>query len=198
MRPHCGPYLPSFQCIPRYKAQSQFEHTLTAGVCVLQDIVLLSAIGRLLLQWGNLVGAERYFRLVRELAQDDSSKLALVRMNQGLELVGRDRYSDALRAFELVVEVDPGNLWAANNQAVCYVYLRDLQRAISSLEQLIAANPEANISVRNPVLFFDKALLSHLNLSPPLVFMSVLWFPIFSRNDLTDIGCSHLQSVHTV
>jgi tetratricopeptide (TPR) repeat protein len=111
--------------------------------------VLLSAIGRLLLQWGNLPGAERYFRDVEQLVKD-SSKSAIIMTNRGLEYIGRDRYSDAVRAFEGVLELEPDNIWAANNRAVCWLYLRDLQRAITSLEQLIAANPEANLTVCRP------------------------------------------------
>lgn len=111
----------------------------------IQDVILLSAVGRLLLQWGNLAAAERYFREVEQLA--DSSKSALILMNKGLECISRDRYSDAIRAFDSVLELEPDNMWAANNRAVCYLYVRDLQRAIASLEQLIASNPESNITV---------------------------------------------------
>lgn len=111
-----------------------------------QDIILLSTIGRLLLQWGNVVGAERYFREVEQLVPEPS-KSAVVMMNRGLESIGRDHFLDAMRAFEAVLELEPDNTWAANNQAVCWLYLRDLQSAIKSLEQLIAANPEANLIV---------------------------------------------------
>jgi len=109
-----------------------------------RDIILLSTIGRLLLQWGNVVGAERYFREVEQLVPEPS-KSAVVMMNRGLESIGRDHFLDAMRAFEAVLELEPDNTWAANNQAVCWLYLRDLQSAIKSLEQLIAANPEANL-----------------------------------------------------
>ena len=104
-------------------------------------------MGRLLLQWGNLTGAERYFRDVEQLVTEPTNSVAIM-MNRGMEYIGRDRYSDAARAFERVLELEPDNVWAANNRAVCWLYLRDLQRSITSLEQLIAANPEANLLVR--------------------------------------------------
>ncbi len=103
-------------------------------------------MGRLLLQWGNLTGAERYFREVEQLVTEPTNSV-VVMMNRGMEHIGRDRYSDAARAFERVLELEPDNVWAANNRAVCWLYLRDLQRSINSLEQLIAANPEANLLV---------------------------------------------------
>ena len=113
----------------------------------MQDVILLSSLGRLLLQWGNLTGAERYFREVEQLVADPLTS-AVVAMNRGLEHVGRDRFAEAMRAFERVVELEPDNVWAANNRAVCWLYLRDLQRAITSLEQVVASNPEHNLTVR--------------------------------------------------
>lgn len=128
-----------------------------ARIVSIQDVVLLSAVGRLLLQWGNLTGAERYFRDVEQLVTEPTNSV-VVMMNRGMEYIGRDRYSDAARAFERVLELEPDNVWAANNRAVCWLYLRDLQRSITSLEQLIAANPEANLLVRTLSFGVDDTL----------------------------------------
>lgn len=152
------------QMYPKARVANNFNSyssILIWCISFLQDIILLSAVGRLMLQWGNLTGAERYFREVEQLA--DASRTAIVMMNRGLEHIGRDRYSDALRAFESVLEMEPDNVWAANNRAVCWLYQRDLQRAVSSLEQLVAANPEANLTV-TPSRSYASVISSSLTL----------------------------------
>jgi len=53
-----------------------------------------------------------------------------------------DKYAQAVEHFGTVLELDPGNAVAANNRAICWLYICNLTRAIQSLEDLIFKSPE--------------------------------------------------------
>lgn len=56
-----------------------------------------------------------------------------------------DQFSIAIEHFQNVLGLDPDNVIAANNRAVCMLYTCDLTRAITSLEELIRRDPEKNL-----------------------------------------------------
>ena len=101
---------------------------------------LLSLLGRMHLQIGNLKAAElAYERLERSLPSPDD--VVAVRLNRGLLGMARSAYSDALGHFEAALELDPKSALAANNAAVCQLYSCRLADAIGTLERLLRADP---------------------------------------------------------
>ncbi len=56
-----------------------------------------------------------------------------------------DQYNAAIDHFQGVLDLDPNNLVAANNKAICLLYKCELSRAIAVLEELIRKDPERNL-----------------------------------------------------
>lgn len=90
---------------------------------------LLSMLGRLQLQVGNLDGAEDAFSRLECLVMD-ADDCAVVRLNRGLLGVAQGAFDVAAAEFETVLQLEPGNAVAANNRAVCHLYACKLQDAI--------------------------------------------------------------------
>lgn len=107
---------------------------------------LLSGIGRIHLQIGNLSKAAEYFRQV-QLAGDTttSSTNTTLYMNKGFEAMCQNNFNEAYQNFKRAVEADPGNTSAVNNMAVCCLYLGRLSDALKSLEALVHSNPDKNL-----------------------------------------------------
>mmetsp|Transcript_8425 Transcript_8425/g.11629 ORF Transcript_8425/g.11629 Transcript_8425/m.11629 type:complete len:459 (-) Transcript_8425:20-1396(-) len=109
------------------------------------DAILISALGRIYLQMGNIKAASSNFKQAEAKAQGKSGA-ALVHMNKGFLALASDQYTAAISEFQSVLELEPNNLVAANNKAICLLYTCDLARAVSTLEELIFKDPENNIS----------------------------------------------------
>lgn len=57
--------------------------------------------------------------------------------------LARDAYEEAVNAFQAVLSLDPNNVVAINNRAICWLYLCQLSRAVQSLEEAIVREPAA-------------------------------------------------------
>lgn len=57
-----------------------------------------------------------------------------------------EQYSVAMKHFNAVLEIEPGNLVATNNKAICYLYTCELAASIATLEELITKAPEKNLN----------------------------------------------------
>ncbi|OQR99297.1 hypothetical protein ACHHYP_07088 [Achlya hypogyna] len=120
-----------------------------------------SRIGRLHLQMGNLVAAERAFAKAEALhgavGHDCSPRLLL---NQGLLFFGQNKFKEALDTFNTIlelhtapepryVETDPflsvedGDVvsCAANNLAICALYSCEVLTAVNVLESVVQSDP---------------------------------------------------------
>jgi tetratricopeptide (TPR) repeat protein len=62
--------------------------------------------------------------------------------NQGFALMKLERYTEAIRCFESVLEIAPNCDRAIYQQACCYALQGDIERAIEDLTQPIHLNPE--------------------------------------------------------
>ena len=82
---------------------------------------LLSLLGRLHLQLGNLVAAGAAFERLEALLRSPDESPA-VRLNRGMLLLANSQYSDALIDFEAALKLEPTSVLAANNTAVCQLY----------------------------------------------------------------------------
>eukprot|EP00003_Mantamonas_plastica_P032044 TRINITY_DN856_c1_g1_i4.p1 TRINITY_DN856_c1_g1~~TRINITY_DN856_c1_g1_i4.p1 ORF type:complete len:409 (+),score=125.89 TRINITY_DN856_c1_g1_i4:67-1227(+) len=109
-----------------------------------QDVLLLSCIGRLHLQLGNVDSAEEMFQkaeLCVTKGKRETSPMVLI--NRGYLALARGQYVDAIDHFENVRSKSRGsNMIASNNLAVAYLYSKELSKSIQALEEPIRKNPE--------------------------------------------------------
>ncbi|XP_071447138.1 trafficking protein particle complex subunit 12 [Hetaerina americana] len=103
---------------------------------------LRSALGRLLLQLGDVAGAEQNFSLARRIG-GGGTKAEEVRelIDRGLVAVAQNAFREALTYFRKTLQLDPSNVLVSNNVAVCLLYLGRLREALEVAEAAIEANP---------------------------------------------------------
>uniref|UniRef100_A0A8C1NJT5 Trafficking protein particle complex subunit 12 n=1 Tax=Cyprinus carpio TaxID=7962 RepID=A0A8C1NJT5_CYPCA len=109
-----------------------------------QRVQLLSGMGRIFLQIGDIRTAERYFQDVEKACQskgktpdEDTSVL----MNRAFVYLSQNNYADAHTCFSSVLKLDPKNPVANNNAAVCLLYLGRLKESLGQLESLVHKDP---------------------------------------------------------
>jgi len=142
------------------------EREYPSAVLLLQDVVqkypndvlLLSSLGRVQLQMGNVRAAAAVFKQAESIMKDEESSV-LAEMNRGYLALALDQYTTAIDHFQAVLDKDPSNLVAVNNKAICLLYTCELGRAISTLEDLIRKDPQKNL---HEVLVFNLCTLYDL------------------------------------
>ncbi|XP_071999607.1 trafficking protein particle complex subunit 12 isoform X2 [Engystomops pustulosus] len=112
-----------------------------------QEPQLLSGIGRIFLQIGDIKTAEKYFQDVEKVIQnltnkDDPDKKIMVLMNRAFLHLGQNNFSEAHKFFTEVLTLDPTNTVANNNAAVCLLYLGKLKDSLRHLEGLVQQDPK--------------------------------------------------------
>ncbi|XP_033843803.1 trafficking protein particle complex subunit 12 [Periophthalmus magnuspinnatus] len=109
-----------------------------------QKVQLLSAIGRIFLQIGDVKTAEKYFQDVEKVCQmkgcqpGDSTCMV---MNRAFVYLSQNNYAEAHSSFTEVLQIDPKNPVANNNAAVCLLYLGRLKESLGQLEGLVQQDP---------------------------------------------------------
>nr|XP_020464430.1 trafficking protein particle complex subunit 12 isoform X2 [Monopterus albus]XP_020464432.1 trafficking protein particle complex subunit 12 isoform X2 [Monopterus albus] len=119
-----------------------------------QRIQLLSGIGRIFLQIGDVKTAERYFQDVEKACQmkgSQPSHTICVLMNRAFVYLSQNNYSEAHASFSEVLKIDPKNPVANNNAAVCLLYLGRLKESLGQLEGLVQQDP--TLYLHESVLF---------------------------------------------
>ncbi|XP_024662102.2 trafficking protein particle complex subunit 12 [Maylandia zebra] len=109
-----------------------------------QRAQLLSGIGRIFLQIGDVKTAERYFQDVEKCGPVKGSQQALatcVLMNRAFVHLSQNNYAEAHASFIEVLKIDPKNPVANNNAAVCLLYLGRLKESLGQLEGLVQQDP---------------------------------------------------------
>lgn len=106
---------------------------------------MLSGIGRIYLQLGDLDAAQSYFKQVESKASGDPKSLSSVVMNKGLLALSAGLFDEAHRHFIASTKLDPQNSVAVNNVAVCLLFLGKLKEALALLERIIWADPTTNL-----------------------------------------------------
>eukprot|EP01113_Clastostelium_recurvatum_P047791 TRINITY_DN8585_c0_g1_i4.p1 TRINITY_DN8585_c0_g1~~TRINITY_DN8585_c0_g1_i4.p1 ORF type:complete len:472 (+),score=103.75 TRINITY_DN8585_c0_g1_i4:129-1544(+) len=120
-----------------------------------QDSLVLSCLARMHLQMGNIRAANMVFKRAEQLyAEPEKSVVCL--MNKGYLALSVDQYSTAIEHFQAVLDIQPNNIAAANNRAICWLYTTDLSRAISSLEEVLMNDPENTL---------DESLVFNLSIA---------------------------------
>ncbi|XP_042536793.1 trafficking protein particle complex subunit 12 [Dipodomys spectabilis] len=108
-----------------------------------QEPQLLSGIGRILLQIGDIKTAEKYFQEVEKVAQklDGLQGKTMVLMNRAFLHLGQNNFAEAHRFFTEILRMDPTNAVANNNAAVCLLYLGKLKESLRQLETMVQREP---------------------------------------------------------
>ncbi|EFJ34157.1 hypothetical protein SELMODRAFT_82681 [Selaginella moellendorffii] len=118
-----------------------------------ENVELWSKFAHVQLQLGDVDGAKLSFAKVEALVDErakggevDSSLLCLVGRNKGLVAFVEKQYAAAVKAYNAVLEISPGDALAANNKALCLMYSRDLIRATQVLEDVLQKHTEAALN----------------------------------------------------
>ncbi|XP_058470815.1 trafficking protein particle complex subunit 12 [Solea solea] len=109
-----------------------------------QRVQLLSGIGRIFLQIGDVKTAERYFQDVEkscQMKESQSSHITCMLMNRAFVHLSQNNYAEAHASFAEVLQIDPKNPVANNNAAVCLLYLGRLKESLGQLEGLVQQDP---------------------------------------------------------
>uniref|UniRef100_A0A1A7YHD5 Trafficking protein particle complex subunit 12 n=2 Tax=Iconisemion striatum TaxID=60296 RepID=A0A1A7YHD5_9TELE len=109
-----------------------------------QRVQLLSGIGRIFLQIGDVKMAERYFQDVEKSCQVKGSNLihtTCVLMNRAFVYLSQNSYAEAHASFLEVLKIDSKHPVANNNAAVCLLYLGRLKESLGQLEGLVQQDP---------------------------------------------------------
>ncbi|KAK1333314.1 hypothetical protein QTO34_006855 [Cnephaeus nilssonii] len=108
-----------------------------------QEPQLLSGIGRIFLQIGDIKTAEKYFQDVERVTQklDGPQGKMMVLMNRAFLHLGQNNFTEAHRFFTEILRIDPTNAVANNNAAVCLLYLGRLKDSLRQLEALVQQEP---------------------------------------------------------
>uniref|UniRef100_A0A8C3ICA0 Trafficking protein particle complex subunit 12 n=1 Tax=Chrysemys picta bellii TaxID=8478 RepID=A0A8C3ICA0_CHRPI len=109
-----------------------------------QEPQLLSGIGRIFLQIGDIKTAEKYFQDVEKMSQkwDGLQYQIMVLMNRAFLHLGQNNFAEAHRAFTEILRIDPANAVANNNAAVCLLYLGKLKDSLRQLEGMVQQDPK--------------------------------------------------------
>ncbi|XP_042488028.1 trafficking protein particle complex subunit 12-like [Macadamia integrifolia] len=136
------------------------------------DPVLLSKLGYIQMQLGDLDGSKASFNRVEHLMKEGNSGALLDEMefknlvsrNKALiYLVGKD-YISAVREYDVCIERDPTDVVATNNKALCLMYSRDLSDSIKVLESALERVPTAALNetlVVNLCSMYELAYVNH-------------------------------------
>ncbi|KAG7386793.1 hypothetical protein PHYBOEH_008586 [Phytophthora boehmeriae] len=152
-----------------------------------EKAIVLSRVGRIHMQMGNLAAAEKLFDAARVYtnqfkASDSESKIvgeleARVLLNDGLLLFAQNKLQEALSAFDSILylqhtqpataENADAELFleedlvcsAVNNYAICALYSCDVKAAVAALERMIRSNPQRFL---NGVVVFNLSSLYDL------------------------------------
>ncbi|XP_066241919.1 trafficking protein particle complex subunit 12 [Saccopteryx leptura] len=108
-----------------------------------QEPQLLSGIGRIFLQIGDIKTAEKYFQDVEAVVQrlDGPQGRTVVLMNRAFLHLGQNNFAEAHRFFTEILRIDPTNAVANNNAAVCLLYLGRLKDSLRQLEAMVQQEP---------------------------------------------------------
>ncbi|XP_004436497.1 PREDICTED: trafficking protein particle complex subunit 12 [Ceratotherium simum simum] len=108
-----------------------------------QEPQLLSGIGRIFLQIGDIKTAEQYFQDVEKVTQklDGLQGKIMVLMNRAFLHLGQNNFAEAHKFFTEILKIEPTNAVANNNAAVCLLYLGKLKDSLRQLEAMVQQDP---------------------------------------------------------
>ncbi|KAE9604768.1 putative acetyltransferase A, auxiliary subunit [Lupinus albus] len=143
------------------------------------DPVLISQLGYIQLQIGDLEGAKVSFTNVENLMKESKSNGSLsevelkniVNRNKALVYMVEKDYVSAVREYEECIERDDSDIVAINNKALCLMYLRDLSDSIKVLENALERVPTMALNetlVVNLCSMYELAYVNHSDIKRTL------------------------------
>ncbi|KAL0333028.1 UNVERIFIED_CONTAM: Trafficking protein particle complex subunit [Sesamum calycinum] len=156
--------------ISHHLSQKEFKVCLSllrAEISKNEDPLLVSKLGYVQMQYGDLDGAKRSFEVVEKMVMGSDSENVelknLLSRNKALKyLVGKD-YVSAVREYEECIERDGSDVVAINNKALCLMYLRDLSDSIKVLESALERVPTVALNETIVVNLCSMYELAHVN-----------------------------------
>ncbi|KAJ1527375.1 Trafficking protein particle complex subunit 12 [Nowakowskiella sp. JEL0078] len=118
---------------------------------------IISVLGRMYLQLGDLPSARNTFSQVEKLVLWNSERNAwrrpdLVLMNRAYLHIAENDWETANSVLTELLTIDPSNSVAVNNLAICQLYIGNVGQAISFLES-IAIDMPTSAGICEPLLF---------------------------------------------
>ncbi|BHF79039.1 Trafficking protein particle complex subunit 12 [Sparganum proliferum] len=122
---------------------------------------LYALLGRIYLRFGDLDSAQRSFsKALDGLDPNEDYTRAQKRTFEAEILIGQGKFDEAKKLFRGVLETNPTNVTAANNLAVCSLYLGQLEEAIGVLESLTTpTDPVCGRPILHDVIVANLAVL---------------------------------------
>jgi tetratricopeptide (TPR) repeat protein len=156
------------------------------------DADLLSRVGYVQLQLGDLGGAQQTFSKVDALISDsvDEELLNLAGRNRGLLHFAEKQYSKAFNEFATVLSRSPCDTVSVNNKALCLMYQRELLGATSVLEDALQSSPRSTLSetmVLNLCSMYELASMNSVESKRSLS----SWLLTHAPDDF-DLSCTRL------
>lgn len=86
-----------------------------------QDVLVLSKYGYVQLQLGDLYGARRTFATIEAICEQQGRSsgpvlATILSRNRGLLYFSLKQYTKAVKEFDVVLDIDPGDIVSANNK----------------------------------------------------------------------------------
>ncbi|KAG8373337.1 hypothetical protein BUALT_Bualt11G0013700 [Buddleja alternifolia] len=133
-----------------------------------EDPVMVSKLGYIQLQYGDLEGGKKSFESVEKMVlarEDGDVELKnLVSRNKALMYLVEKDYVSAVREYDECMERDGSDVVAINNKAICLMYLRDLSDSIKVLESALERVPTMALNetlVVNLCSMYELAYVNH-------------------------------------
>ena len=121
------------------------------------DLKLKSLLGLIYIETGMLKKGKIIFDEIEKEIENPEKDIQC-RLNRAYLNYGLGLYSRAIEDFNFVLSLDPKNIQAANNCAICYLNCRNLENAMALLEDLIMSDPNETlneISVSNLKMLYN-------------------------------------------
>uniref|UniRef100_A0A183SU96 TPR_REGION domain-containing protein n=1 Tax=Schistocephalus solidus TaxID=70667 RepID=A0A183SU96_SCHSO len=155
-------------CLSIYLSDHEYPSAIDTAELMIEQLRNLNEhqpvyalLGRIYLRFGDLESAQRCFSMALDgLDPNEDYTRSQKRTFEAQILIGQGKFDEAKKLFRGVLENSPSNVTAANNLAVCSLYLGQLEEAISVLEALTTpADPVCGRPILHDVIVANLAVL---------------------------------------
>ncbi|KAI9247485.1 hypothetical protein BDA99DRAFT_446846 [Phascolomyces articulosus] len=107
-----------------------------------KDLDILSSLGRLYLQLGDIEAAEKVYKEIENVADTQNPTIIeTIQMNKAFLFMANGEWRQAAQTLRGVLQANKENLLVVNNLAVCHVYMGEIGTAIELLSSMVLQNP---------------------------------------------------------
>jgi len=106
-----------------------------------KKVSIVSAIGRIYLQLGDIKTASKYFTQLESITEEDTKLESIKAMNSGYLELAKSNYDVSYKNFMTSLQLDPQNIACCNNAAVCLLFLGRVKEASNILERMVWESP---------------------------------------------------------